>query len=50
MSLPRIQATDARDQLEPAGAGISYWHLNIDYAYQKHECGNAHRVEFGVFL
>lgn len=33
-----------------AGAGISYWHLNIDYAYQNHELGNSHRVEFGVFL
>jgi len=33
-----------------AGAGISYWHVNLDYAYQNHELGNSHRVEFGVFL
>jgi hypothetical protein len=33
-----------------AGAGISYWQFNIDYAYQNHELGNSHRVEFGVFL
>jgi hypothetical protein len=33
-----------------AGTGISYWHFNLDYAYQNHELGNSHRVEFSVFL
>jgi len=33
-----------------AGAGISHWHVNLDYAYQNHELGNSHRVEFGIFL
>lgn len=33
-----------------AGAGLSYWHFNLDYAYQNHELGNSHRVEFSVYL
>ena len=33
-----------------AGAGISYWHFNLDYAYQNHELGNSHRVETSVFF
>ncbi len=27
-----------------AGAGISYWKLSADYAYQSHDLGNSHRV------
>jgi hypothetical protein len=27
-----------------AGAGISYWKLRVDYAYQSHDLGNSHRV------
>ncbi len=27
-----------------AGAGISYWKLSVDYAYQSHDLGNLHRV------
>jgi len=27
-----------------AGAGLSYWHIKLDYAYQMHDLGNSHRV------
>ncbi len=27
-----------------AGAGLAYWKLSIDYAYQSHDLGNSHRV------
>jgi hypothetical protein len=27
-----------------AGAGIGYWKLKLDYAYQHHDLGNTHRV------
>ena len=31
-----------------AGAGISYWRLRLDYAYQGHDdLGNSHRVGLG---
>ena len=27
-----------------AGAGVAYWKIKIDYAYQHHDLGNTHRV------
>jgi hypothetical protein len=27
-----------------AGAGLSYWKITLDYAYQGHDLGNSHRV------
>jgi hypothetical protein len=27
-----------------AGAGIAYWKIKLDYAYQHHDLGNSHRV------
>jgi hypothetical protein len=27
-----------------AGAGIAYWKIKLDYAYQQHDLGNLHRV------
>lgn len=27
-----------------AGAGIKYWRLQLDYAYQNHDLGNSHRI------
>jgi hypothetical protein len=26
------------------GAGLSYWNIHMDYAYQSHDLGNSHRV------
>ncbi len=33
-----------------AGAGISYWKLRLDYAYQNHDLGNSHRVSTSFIL
>jgi hypothetical protein len=33
-----------------AGAGLSYWKLSIDYAYQSHDLGNSHRVGISFHL
>ena len=30
------------------GAGLSYWNVHIDYAYQSHDLGNSHRVGLSV--
>ena len=27
-----------------AGAGLAYWKIKLDYAYQHHDLGNTHRV------
>ena len=33
-----------------AGAGLAYWKIQIDYAYQNHDLGNSHRVGFSFGL
>ena len=33
-----------------AGAGLSYWKLSVDYAYQSHDLGNSHRVGISFHL
>lgn len=33
-----------------AGAGIEYWQVRLDYAYQNHELGNSHRVETSFYF
>ncbi|TFG96906.1 MAG: hypothetical protein E4H13_11610 [Calditrichales bacterium] len=33
-----------------AGAGVSYWKLKLDYAYQHHDLGNTHRVGLAFIL
>jgi hypothetical protein len=30
------------------GAGLSYWNIHLDYAYQSHDLGNSHRVGLSV--
>lgn len=33
-----------------AGAGIAYWKIKLDYAYQHHDLGNLHRVSVAFIL
>jgi hypothetical protein len=30
------------------GAGLSYWNIHVDYAFQNHDLGNSHRVGLSV--
>jgi hypothetical protein len=33
-----------------AGAGLSYWRIKLDYAYQLHDLGNSHRVGVSFYF
>jgi hypothetical protein len=33
-----------------AGAGIAYWKIKLDYAYQHHDLGNSHRVSIAFIF